>query len=207
VHGPSHSEGAEELGHEGHVETVAHAEGPTHESRQGWRVAFAIAASDRGCGILGRSLGDAGFFTMPITYEVDAWGRVLSLATGSLDVQTLRAHLTRLSADPARANPLCELLDATAVTSVGLWTADVIGLIEFATRHRATLGDARVALVATNDTVYGVGRIGESLGDLSHLTFRVFRERERAMRWQDQLEPGLTGADARWGGCPRTPCP
>lgn len=120
---------------------------------------------------------------MKIAYKVDAGGVVRSEVQGTLLLEDLESHIRRVAADPERADPMRELFDARGVGEVAFGTMAV----RRPTKLLATLvrsADARVAIVASCDLMYGMGRAAEALmaGHERH-EVRVFRAVSDAESW------------------------
>ncbi len=84
---------------------------------------------------------------------------------------------------------LPSLTDLTEVTESGLTTEGNRRYIALLKNSRQRRGAARAAVLAANDVHFGMARMLQTLaGDGHHLRYRVFRDRDEAMRWVLEAE-------------------
>lgn len=117
---------------------------------------------------------------MPATFTVDVARRtVFSRGWGILVDDDLRQTQQGVRTCPGFEADFSQLYDFTAVTDVQV-TADslwgMVGNSPFAMR-------ARRAVVVDSDVAFGVVRMYEQMSGRSPDTFKIFRDRESALRW------------------------
>jgi hypothetical protein len=123
---------------------------------------------------------------MPVSYNIDhAHKRIYSRATGTISFQDLRDHIKE---DIGEAASYPELLDCTgATTDIG--PDDVRKLAAEREKTAISHPPGPVAVVATNDVVFGMLRMFDILTSQIR-PLRVFRDRPRAEQWLDAVARG-----------------
>jgi hypothetical protein len=122
---------------------------------------------------------------MPIRYIIDSvHQRLLTRADGLVTYQDLSQHLDAEERD--RGLGLPELFDARGATT-NLTAGQVHTLVQRAadTLRRTPLGPT--AIVATDDVVFGMGRMYAILTDQAGARVEVFRDVESANRWLEEV--------------------
>jgi hypothetical protein len=123
---------------------------------------------------------------MPITYVVDPiLQRMTPHADGLITYQDITRHLD--DEERERALGLPELFDACGATT-DITADQVRRLVQRAARtaRQAPLGPT--AIVATNDTVFGMARMYSILMEPVAAPVGVFRDRDAAIRWLEGLQ-------------------
>lgn len=121
---------------------------------------------------------------MSMVYEVDPTsGVIVTTARGVVTAEELEAHMRGLARNPELPRPLRELWDGRAVERFAVWGADIQRIVGGAGTADGGLGGARLAIVASQDVIYGMARMAEILSESTAVTIRAFRELEPAQRW------------------------
>ena len=119
---------------------------------------------------------------MPLTYSIsEPENLILVRPTGTVTSPEVLEFIEELLSDPALKPGMKILSDHTEVKRVMPGTE----LREIAVRARQLMdrGIARIALVAPNDFLYGIGRMFVSYSEFTNVKVEVFREKEDARRW------------------------
>lgn len=120
---------------------------------------------------------------MPVKYVIDKERRpVISTAWGRVTFAEARAHQERLRGDPDFHPEFNQFLDATAVTALDISSEEAKTIGRNSPHFSAS---SRRAWVAASALLFGMGRmIGiyrEMAGGAEQ--FRVFNDREQALKW------------------------
>ena len=121
---------------------------------------------------------------MPIDYSLDHGGRLIrTKATGVLTDDEIFAHKKRLLQDERVAVDAGEISDVREVTELAV---TVEGIREFVAqdRHAGPAASRRLAIVATEDLVFGMARMYQnmSVGSLGS-DVAIFRDIGEATAW------------------------
>ena len=119
---------------------------------------------------------------MPATFTIDFARRlVLSRAWGVLVDEDLRETQRGVRETPGFARDFRQLYDFSDVTELGV-TGD--GLWDIS-RQSPFARDARRAIVVASSEAFGMARMFQLVGEREVAQFRIFYDRESAMRWLD----------------------
>ncbi|MDJ0867222.1 MAG: hypothetical protein QNK03_14015 [Myxococcota bacterium] len=117
---------------------------------------------------------------MPATYRIDAEQRLIyTTATGVVTDDDMSSHQAALVADPSFDRTFDQIWDCREVEVLEV---SAEGLRRLASA-RSFDADARRAVVAGTDVVYGMARMFQSLHDEAPEEVRVFRKLEEALAW------------------------
>jgi len=121
---------------------------------------------------------------MPIDYRIDVTrGMVLTTATGILTDQELMAHKRRLLGDAAFHGDLVELSDVRSVERLDVTPEGIGQFVQQDISDARKLEQYRLAIVASEDVVFGMARMYQTRTS-SHLpNVKVFRTLEDAEAW------------------------
>jgi hypothetical protein len=118
---------------------------------------------------------------MPITYVIDRLHqRMLTHASGLITFQDVDDHLDQEERD--RGLHLPELVDARGART-DLTSAQVRALVQRGIRLQRTIPLGPTAIVANDDTLFGMARMYSILGEHDGITVDVFRDVDSASRW------------------------
>lgn len=138
---------------------------------------------------------------MPIQHEILEPGAVLhTILIGRVtDDELLAYYWPTLPRSPG--SPWREVVDGTAATEIAVTIAGQARLVARTAPHAELLKGARVAMVATNDAMFGMFRQWELGREGLGYRVRVFREREAAFAWvrgpAEASAPGEPSAGGR----------
>lgn len=121
---------------------------------------------------------------MPIAYTIDQrQGIIRTIATGVLTNDELIAHKKKIVADPAFKRGMVELSDVRAVDRLEVTAEGVmeLALLDHADRDR--LGDFKLAIVVSQDVVFGMGRMYQTRTSENPLNVNIFRDMQSACEW------------------------
>jgi hypothetical protein len=118
---------------------------------------------------------------MPITYVIDRLHqRMLTHASGLITFQDVDDHLDQEERD--RGLDLPELVDARGART-DLTSAQVRALVQRGIRLLRTIPLGPTAIVANDDTLFGMARMYSILAEHDGITVDVFRDVDSASRW------------------------
>jgi hypothetical protein len=121
---------------------------------------------------------------MPITYRIDRQrGIVWTHVTGVLTDAVLLAHKRRLVNDPDFQPGMRELSDVRAIERLEVTPKGISRFVAQDKTDASHLGDHRLAIVASENVVYGMARIYQALSDDSPSNVMVFRNPAEAKTW------------------------
>ena len=121
---------------------------------------------------------------MAITYHIDApRGLVLTTASGVLTDEELLDHKRRLVEDPHFTPGMKELSDVRGVDKLNVTPEGIGQMVALDKLHAPRLGDYRLAILASEDFVFGTARMYQMLTEDSLEGVRVFRDRAEAEEW------------------------
>jgi hypothetical protein len=118
---------------------------------------------------------------VPAFYKIDKERRlVMTTASGVVGLADGLAHQNKLRNDPDFDPRFSQLMDFTHATRVDLTGEDVRNLAEATIFSPAS----RRAILAPNDSVYGLARMFEILREMAgERGIRVFRNLDEALEW------------------------
>jgi hypothetical protein len=121
---------------------------------------------------------------MPSHVNIDETrGLIEIVLTGEVTESEIREILARHLREPQAALPL-GLFDLLDVTSVEMPTSLIREIASRAARHvDPRLDQGKLAILAADDEVFGLGRMYEILRSDSPVKVRVFRQRDEAELW------------------------
>lgn len=118
---------------------------------------------------------------MPLTYWVDEDQHIVrSKASGALSATDLRDYFVATRADPTIVPTMHRLMDLSDVTN--LPSSESIRELAAMSRSYPTATEARLAILATSDLVFGVSMMFKGFvgwGD----RLQVVRDEAEALRW------------------------
>lgn len=121
---------------------------------------------------------------MPITYEIDEpRAVVLTTATGILTDADILAHKSRLLHDPKFHAGMKELSDLRWIDRLDVTPEGIQAMLRHDAEHGTELHAHRMALVASEDVVYGMARMYQSQVERVVAGVGVFRDMNEAMAW------------------------
>ena len=120
---------------------------------------------------------------MAFSFTVDGHrGVVRFLAEGVFSSQDLMDSIKRVTADPAFRPDFDHLVDLRAVSAFQPDSDDIRKRTQH-DRSSIRLDAGRIAIVASDDFVFGMSRMYETLMDGSNVTARTFRDMADAEAW------------------------
>ena len=126
---------------------------------------------------------------MPLTAHVDPdTGIAHYSAAGHMDRDEVISVISKMYRDPSFQSPWHSMWDLTGAKPS--FTADDLRDVAAYVRANRPVDAGRIAIVATEDLVFGMGRMFEVFASDLQAETRVFRELEQARRWllEDQTE-------------------
>lgn len=121
---------------------------------------------------------------MAITYRIDPRLRIiLTTAHGILTDDELLAHKQRLVRDPAFEPDMVELSDVRGVDELAVTPEGIRRFVEQDREDADRFGDYKLAIVASQDVVFGMARMYATLTEANLSTVGVFRDMEEARAW------------------------
>jgi hypothetical protein len=136
---------------------------------------------------------------MGTSYRIDAQLRTLFIrASGVLRDEDLGLLWRSIISDPEMRPDLNELADYTRVTASTVTTRFVWDLTDsFRRFDRVRSRQAKVAVVAKLDVLYGLALMSETLSEPSPVQYRTFRDVSEAREWLG-LPLAATDAGSSW---------
>ena len=120
---------------------------------------------------------------MPISYRIDSdLGVVLTTATGALTDDELLAHKKKLARDPAFTPGMAELADMRGVERIDV-TAEGVRTLIAQDQAAGVQGSLRLAIVASQDELFGMARMYQMLGEDGFVRVHVCRDADDARAW------------------------
>ena len=121
-------------------------------------------------------------------HEIDPDRNLIAVeVSGTLAADEVLALRDRICADPRYRNGMNQVWDFSQVDEVAVAPADLRTMIERQSRG-AFEQRVRCALVAPQDSAFGIGRMYEALSDEPDLEIGVFRDRPSALEWVDSTD-------------------
>jgi len=124
---------------------------------------------------------------MPISYHIDRqFGVARTTARGVLTEEELLAHKRRLLDDPFFGSGMVELSDVRGIDRLDVTPHGIRQFVAQDAKDQRRLQDYKLAIVASEDVVYGMARMYQALtGDyVPHVA--VFRDPAEAATWLGQ---------------------
>jgi hypothetical protein len=119
---------------------------------------------------------------MPISYRIDAERRlVVTTAHGVLTDEDILNLKNRLAADADFQAGMRELSDVRSVTDLQVTSAGVQKMVSLDSLSH--LDGYKLAIVASENVVFGMARMYQSLTQRNLLHVNVFRDYDAAVRW------------------------
>jgi hypothetical protein len=123
---------------------------------------------------------------MPLSYRIDPeHSLILTTASGVLTDEHVLAHKKSLTADPDYDPSMKELTDLRAVTELDVTTQGVSAMAGYDRNNPDTEGRHRLALVASEDVVFGMARMYQMTTVESDNRVGGFRTMKEARAWLD----------------------
>ncbi len=111
---------------------------------------------------------------MPITYRIDTDALLVrTTATGVVVDADLRAHEDSLAADPAFEPAMAQLVDGRTIERLEVSAAGIRQFVAHEGRLAPRFANHRVAILASENMVYGMARMYQMLSDLNVGVFRT----------------------------------
>ena len=124
---------------------------------------------------------------MPITAHVDPDTRIaLYSASGDIARDDVVSIIAEIYRDPAFQSPWRSMWDLTGAKP--LFSADELREIAAYVRAHRPADSGRVAIIATEDLAFGMGRMYEVFSSDLQVETRVFRDSETARQWLTEGE-------------------
>lgn len=126
---------------------------------------------------------------MPVTARVDPdTGIVHYSATGDMTRDDVISIITQVYSDPAFRSPWHSIWDLSGARP--LFTADELREVAAYVRAHRPVDSGRIAVVATEDLAFGMGRMYEVFASDLKVETRVFRDPDMARQWllEDETE-------------------
>lgn len=121
---------------------------------------------------------------MPISYSIDASrGVVLTTASGALTDPELLEHKRTLTRDQQFRPGMVELSDVRGVERLDVTAEGVRQFVAQDAQDSDRLSGYRLAIVASQDLVFGMARMYEILTEKNALRVRIFRDMDEARVW------------------------
>ena len=121
---------------------------------------------------------------MAITYAIDsALGVVFTKATGVLTDDDLVGHKQNLLRDPGFKPGMVELSDVRGVERLEVTPEGIRGFVTQDKADADRLRGFKLAIVASQDVVFGMARMYQMLTAENPLNVNVFRDMEKARVW------------------------
>ena len=118
---------------------------------------------------------------MTISYRIDAVRKIIyTTIEGEITNKQLARHSRKIGKDPEIDRSFVELVYVEP-TSLARVTSS--GIRDSADALRASTPIKRIAIVATQDIDFGLGRMFQLIADESPIEIQIFREQEKAKHW------------------------
>ncbi len=121
---------------------------------------------------------------MPITYSIDRERNVVfTTIRGVLTDDELLDHKKRLTSDPNFKSGMVELSDAREVGELAVTAEGVGRFVTQDSKDSELLKGYKLAIVASEDVVYGMARMYQTLTEKNVPAVRIFRDLDEAKAW------------------------
>lgn len=123
---------------------------------------------------------------MPIEYTFNAETNTIhSYGKGTLTSLELRNHVQAIIENPRISDSFHELCDLNGVEDLCLSSFELRHLTKEEQKQSAIFSQCRLAIVTSNDLVFGMMRIYESVSNEA-FNIRICRTRDEAKEWLSQ---------------------
>ena len=121
---------------------------------------------------------------MPMSYTIDqARNLVVTVALGALGDADIMQHKAALRDDPRVTPDMKELSDVRGIERLDVTEVGIRQMTRFDRDAGASVGGNTLAIVATEDVIFGMARMYEMLTEEHVRTVQVFRDIDEATRW------------------------
>lgn len=125
---------------------------------------------------------------MTVDIKMQDDGTVFGWADGAMNFDDLIRELTALWKDPRFGPGTPQIFDLRKLTSVELDVPEIRNVIAEAMAHPHIFQGGCVAIVAPDDSVFGMMRMFEQLADSVPGDVQVFREFDEAQAWMRSFD-------------------
>jgi hypothetical protein len=128
---------------------------------------------------------------MPISYVIDKLHMLVrTTATGTLTERDLLEHKRKLMNDPHFEAGMRELSDVRGVEDLHVTPKGVLSMMQIDEKHSSKLRSFKLAILVSQDFVFGMARMYQSLTEKNIPYVGVFKDYQEALQWLD-----IHGAD------------
>lgn len=121
---------------------------------------------------------------MPISYQIDVKHQlVLTTASGTLTDDDVLQFKFRLVRDPDFRPGMSELSDIRNVEKIEVTTIGIRQMVEQDKKDAKFIASHRLAMVASDDVVYGMARMYQTLTESTMDNVKIFRDINEAHAW------------------------
>ncbi len=121
---------------------------------------------------------------MPITYSIDPkLGVIFTTAWDVLTVEELFEHKRKLAADPDFKPGMVELSDVRQITELDVTPEGIGRFVAQDTISAEKLRDYKLAIIVSQEVVFGMARMYEMMTEQNVSNVAVFRDLEEAKTW------------------------
>ena len=121
---------------------------------------------------------------MPYSYQIDPHtGAIFSRGTGVVTAQDMLDGLSELFSEGAFSTPYRELFDMRAAERFKVYVQDARQILALSQTHMPKVRAARIALLTSQDHIFGIGRMIEILSESLPIQVKPFRDEQEARRW------------------------
>ena len=114
---------------------------------------------------------------MPVTYRIDVEaGLVRTFAHGVVTEAEVLEYQDKLAADPAFEASMGQLTDARGIERLDVTTNGIRQFVAHDARHAERFAGHRMAIVASEDVVFGMARMYQTMSDVNVGVFRSIEE-------------------------------
>jgi hypothetical protein len=126
---------------------------------------------------------------MTIQYRIDASiNRITTQVFGEVSIDEVFAHFDELVADPSYETDLDALLDLTDCRTLGEFV-EIRMVAARVTADHSSLRFGRMAIVVASEALFGILRMFHTLSESAFTEAQIFRDRDEALQWLDELGP------------------
>ena len=121
---------------------------------------------------------------MPMTYSIDSTRLAISTtASGVLTDQDILAHKNKLLSDPDLKPGMVELMNLQGITKAEVTPDGIKRLAVLDDSDKEALGDFKLAIVVSQDLMFGMARIFEALTTEGPPSVFVSKDVDSAKSW------------------------
>ena len=121
---------------------------------------------------------------MPLTYHIDKeQSLIITTAVGVLTDEDVLLHKTQLLKDPDFRPGLRELSDIRSIDRLAVTPIGIKNMVEHDRHHAEQVEQHRLAIVASEDAVFGMGRMYQMMAEPVTESVRIFRDIDEAKAW------------------------